>query len=1201
MSDPRPSLAFLSPLPPQASGIAVYAAHLLPLLARHYRIAAVLPPGVAAPAIPGVESWLPAADFPRHARDFDRLLYHLGNSPFHEWQLPLLAEHPGVVVLHDFFLGHLIEHSCRDDPAALVAHFYAAQHYRGAAAAHREEAVKRAVWDWPLNEPVLAHARGVIVHSPFNLAQRDRWLKGRSRVPWFVVPHLRAPAPPGPGRTAARRALGLPDDALVVVSFGHVTEAKAPELLLAAFLDSPLGRDPQALLAFAGEAPAPPLAAALETCLAGHPARERVRFTGWLDEAAYRHWLQAADLAVQLRRRSRGETSGAVLDCLAHGLPVIANRHGTLVDYPDDCLFFLPEQPAVEALADALAALAADPERRRRQAEAGLSHLRAHHDPEACAAGYREAIERSCAAPPPAEPLAPRRTLWVDCSALAHADLQSGVERVVRAQLLALIAEPPADFAVEPVYLAQGQDGWHFRRARELARRLLGLDAALFPLEDEPAAPQAGDRLYIPDLDHAGVVLAHEAGLFHELRDRGVAIHTLVHDLLPIAHPEWFPPGAGHRAGEWLAAVAEFSDQLIAPSRAVAAELEAWLAAAPLPHRPPVAVNPHGTDLAASAPSRGIAAEQETLLARLSERPFFLAVGTVEPRKGLWELLEACERLWRAGHDFALVVVGREGWRNLPDHARRDIPALAARLAQHPEAERRLWWLQDASDELLERLYRQATGLVMASHGEGFGLPVAEAAALGCPVLARDLPVFREVAPAEARFFAGGGAVLAAALEAFLRRPPPRPAEAARRWRDNAADLVRLLEAPPSTWPNAVADRAALLALAGETFVRACYRLFLGRPPSEVERRQLLAELRAGRAKADLAASLRYSGEARRRPQPFGLPRDRLIWGPGRLPLLGRAWRTLVAAAGAARIKRALDALAFEVERIHWEEIRAPQRALDLRLAALEAALAAAQGRSEALAREVAALRSEVAALRTASSAPPAAPHTPDALPDDWYAAFEAEFRGDEALVAERLAFYLPELERRLPPALRALPVADLGCGRGEWLALLAERGYRVCGVERNAAQARRCRERGLAVAEEDALAWLARRETGSLAALSAFHLVEHLRLAELLALLAEAHRALAPGGLLLLETPNPENLLTGACRFWTDPTHRRPLPPSLLAFLVRRAGFTEVEIHRLHPDREAPPLPEGELARRLEPLLLGPQDYGLVARRPER
>jgi glycosyltransferase involved in cell wall biosynthesis len=189
--------------------------------------------------------------------------------------------------------------------------------------------------------------------------------------------------------------------------------------------------------------------------------------------------------------------------------------------------------------------------------------------------------------------------------------------------------------------------------------------------------------------------------------------------------------------------------------------------------------------------------DADRTLQALEERRSFLMVGTIEPRKGCLEVIQAFDRLWRADTDINLVIVGKEGWKDLPDDMRRDIPETVETLRAHPELNKRLFWLEGISDEYLEKVYMASTCLIAASHGEGFGLPLIEAARHKLPVIARDIPVFREVAERHAYYFTGD---LAHSIETWLtlhaRNQHPGSDEMPwLSWRESAERLWNLLTA----------------------------------------------------------------------------------------------------------------------------------------------------------------------------------------------------------------------------------------------------------------------------------------------------------------------------------------------------------------------------------------------------------------------
>lgn len=217
---------------------------------------------------------------------------------------------------------------------------------------------------------------------------------------------------------------------------------------------------------------------------------------------------------------------------------------------------------------------------------------------------------------------------------------------------------------------------------------------------------------------------------------------------------------------------------------------------------------------------------------------------------------------------------------------------------------------------------------------------------------------------------------------------------------------------------------------------------------------------------------------------------------------------------------------------------------------------------------------------------------------DDLYLAFEDRFRGPIEEVKVRLQQYLDRF-RGLPSLFPGRPLLDIGCGRGEWLELLSECGIDAYGVDKNPHAVDACKRRGLEARHADALTHLADLPDGALGAITIFHLVERLPLDDLLQLLEQARRTLVTGGLLMVQTPNPESIKVGASTFYNDPTHIRPIPPLLGQFLIESRGFIDVEILRLNPYPDASLVQErSEVADRLNELMFGSQDYAILARK---
>lgn len=218
---------------------------------------------------------------------------------------------------------------------------------------------------------------------------------------------------------------------------------------------------------------------------------------------------------------------------------------------------------------------------------------------------------------------------------------------------------------------------------------------------------------------------------------------------------------------------------------------------------------------------------------------------------------------------------------------------------------------------------------------------------------------------------------------------------------------------------------------------------------------------------------------------------------------------------------------------------------------------------------------------------------------DAFYIALEDEFRGKREEIKDRLKVYLPYLDSAALNIRDSL-ILDLGCGRGEWLDLLRESGYTARGIDLNQIALEQCRAKNLDVLEADALTHLRSLPTASVAAVTAFHLVEHLTFEILVELLDEIVRVLQPQGLIIFETPNPDNVSVGSCTFYLDPTHQRPLPGLMMEFLTKNRGFTKVKLLKLNSAASDYRVPDtSELANRFNECFYGPMDYAVIGVKP--
>lgn len=340
-----------------------------------------------------------------------------------------------------------------------------------------------------------------------------------------------------------------------------------------------------------------------------------------------------------------------------------------------------------------------------------------------------------------------RRQLLIDVSIIASHDAGTGIQRVVRSILLALFESPPNDMEIRLVKATR-------KRSYVYAQNYFGSLTGAAPEPELPVVAERGDIFL--GLDLSSRIAPRRQRDFLRWKKTGVSFAFVVYDVLPILHPQWFTTRASRSFRYWFSTISIYADALFCISGTVATEMESYLAqrlgmSMPVPK---IAWFHLGAE-PLTQPIRDLNRHE-----RKHSALTVLMVGTVEPRKGYAQILDAFELLWSAGIDTKLIIVGRQGW---------NVDELATRLQQHVEAGKRMQWISTANDSELAKIYELADGLVMASEAEGFGLPLIEAARYGMPLFVRDVAVFREVAGNYATYFhASSGAELAPQLERWL-------------------------------------------------------------------------------------------------------------------------------------------------------------------------------------------------------------------------------------------------------------------------------------------------------------------------------------------------------------------------------------------------------------------------------------------------
>lgn len=379
------------------------------------------------------------------------------------------------------------------------------------------------------------------------------------------------------------------------------------------------------------------------------------------------------------------------------------------------------------------------------------------------------------------------RQLFVDVSVLCEHDAKSGIQRVTRAIVRQLVDSPPSGWDVRLVRLDRSM--MVYRYANQFMH---GLDIGTAHVSDEDDWVDSFPGDVFLGLDLVADCVPPTEGWFAAQRRRGVKIYFIVYDLLPVLKPEWFPGFLAAVFPPWLMTLSTVADGLICISRAVADDVHVWLdnSASTRSRELKLGYFHLGADIENSQPSMGIPEDSVEVLDALSARPTLVMVGTVEPRKGHLQAFAAFEQLWASNVDVNLVIVGKAGW---------GLDSLITRLGEHADQNKRFFWLQGISDEYLEKIYGVSSGLLAASLGEGFGLPLIEAAQKGLPIIARDIPVFREVAGDHAFYFEGNTpGALANAIQTWLRlyaanKAPSSSGLTWMTWKQSAEQLERVL------------------------------------------------------------------------------------------------------------------------------------------------------------------------------------------------------------------------------------------------------------------------------------------------------------------------------------------------------------------------------------------------------------------------
>ncbi len=771
----KPRVAYVSPIPPQKSGIAHFSADLLPSLEKYLDLDLYIEPGLKpsnAQLRTGYQ-FFPWNELIARKDNYDTVIYQMGNSEFHAHMFQLIKDFPGVVNLHDFFLSHLVRHLISLSHPDFINHdlrsYIDRDHGLRGIIDLVQKGPEEVVWQWPLNWQVLKYAQTIIVHSAYQKELLEYYY-GNGWAPKLHI--IRQPYPitkenVQENKASSKVSLGIDKDQFLLCSFGLVQSQKLGHNILQAFATA-FANIPQALLIFIGDIDKGDYGNELLKLINDLGLNNRVKITGFVDDTTYNQYLHSADVAIQLRTKSRGETSRAVFDSMAHGIPTIVNLHGSLTDYNPNVVVQLPEYPDAESLATAMFKLWADSDLRQKIGSQAKKEIIEKHDPDLIAQQYSslvieaiqgderklfkpvidtiiknhisdEGIKEAAHFAAANHKLHCQPRILIDVTNISYTDLKTGIQRAVKNIVQELILTSNPSINIELVRI-ENNNLW---KSLRFAENLLNLSKNSLG-EESPVDILPGDYLYM--LDTSWNLFDQYLPIFDQIRRNGGRIFTQLYDLIPIKFPETTDTNTPIVFNQWIKLALDQSDVIICNSQSIADEVIDYISEKNISinHTLDISFVHHGADFQRNSSPDDLLRDHVKQLLVENSAPIFLMVGTIEPRKNHSFALEAFELLWANGEDYRLCIVGKIGW---------NVTRIMDRIMKHPELGKRLFFVEQATDTELNLCYANSIALISSSIAEGFGLPIIEAAHHGIPSIVSDIPVLHEVGGEGALYF----------------------------------------------------------------------------------------------------------------------------------------------------------------------------------------------------------------------------------------------------------------------------------------------------------------------------------------------------------------------------------------------------------------------------------------------------------------
>ena len=761
---PSRTLYIVGPIPPDKSGVAEYAYNLALHLKNTYDITFVVEKkskkylNLDFKVIDGEE-------FKATWAKGESVIYQIGNSPFHAFEEDLLIQIPGIVDLHDVSLRDLILFSENGnvqspDLVQRVIHEIGWSHLSG---------LPKSKEDLPdLNSRFIKLGLHTVVHNDEakNRIIRQNFQMNDSDI--SVIPLGKSPVQKI-DKEWAREILGLSKDEIIISTFGFLGAEKYSAEIIEQLEIFATSQNSGTSLYFVGQRPEGQLREDVEAKIS-KSKNLKVKFTGWISDTQYQQFLAASDACVQLRKELGGESSAALIDCLFAERPLVISDIPANRSIPQNAVY----RAEIEELNKSLKSLFANPTESEEKARIGKKFAEDTYTMSSVSNKYSTLIQNMENVNPlyvKYDLASTHRTIYVDVSAIMNFDLETGIQRVVKKITKEWLASSKEmNLEITPVFY--DEIAQEFKTAEAFRARLLQWNKNLY--SPGSLAPRNGDVFVGLDLSFNNL----QKTALQELQKKGVKVFFVVYDLLPITHPEYFPKEAVEKFTDWAEMTSHF-DGIFAISQATISSYRNHFQS--LDESFKLGNFVMGSDFGDRPKNINGIRRDRTRKATTN----FLMVGTIEPRKGHLEIIRGFEELWELGFDVRLTVIGKWGW--LSKRAKGEIQSSIDRNAY-------LNVFTDVDDNQLAKAYLDSDCLIMASHAEGFGLPIVEAASIGLPILARDIDVFKEVAGEGADYFQNNTPVslqIIGWLEKFRENAEARSSQIKiYTWRDSAKSLL---------------------------------------------------------------------------------------------------------------------------------------------------------------------------------------------------------------------------------------------------------------------------------------------------------------------------------------------------------------------------------------------------------------------------